>query len=108
MKSYSKIVRDKIPEIIEKSGKSCVWEKVSTEEAVLGLENKLLEEVREYLESREIEELADVLEVIHGICCLRNVNMEEVEKIRLEKKEKRGGFEEGIRLLEVYEAQEAR
>ena len=100
-KEYRKIVRDRIPEIIEKSGKRAEYEQVSREEALAGLEEKLTEETREYLESRDLEEMADILEVLHGILRLRNVSMEEVEEIRLRKKAERGGFENRIRLLRV-------
>ena len=100
-KEYRKIVRDRIPEIIEKSGKRAEYEQVSREEALAGLEEKLTEETREYLESRNLEEMADILEVLHGILRLRNVSMEEVEEIRLRKKTERGGFENRIRLLRV-------
>jgi len=107
MKAYDKIVRDRIPEIIEQSGKTAVWEKVSKEEALQGLVNKLLEETKEYMESGEIEELSDVLEVMHAIAFLRGVSFEEIERIRLEKRTARGGFEKGIRLLGVKEAGES-
>ncbi len=103
MKTYFKIVRDRIPEIIEQSGKTCEIERVSADEALSGLEDKLMEEVREYLESRDIEELSDILEVIHAILRFRGISFEEVERIRLQKRAERGGFDKGIRLLQVNE-----
>lgn len=100
-RQYSKIVRDRIPEIIEKSGKRARFERVSPEEALAGLSEKLVEEAAEFRNSGDTEELADVLEVIHGILSLRGQSMEDVEKIRLKKRGERGGFLLGLRLLEV-------
>lgn len=106
MKKYHKIVRDRIPEIIAKSGKACETELVSGEEALLGLEEKLLEEVNEYLQSRDAEELSDILEVIHAIAYWRGMGFEDIERIRIEKREERGGFEKGIRLLSVSDGED--
>ena len=105
-KEYCKIVRDRIPEMIENSGKRAEYEQVSCEEAVSGLEEKLMEETREYLESRELEEMADILEVMRGILFLRGTSMDEVEEIRIRKKAERGGFEKRIRLLGVIDDSE--
>lgn len=102
-KIYNKLVRDKIPEIIESNNKEYVIEKVNTEEINQLLNKKLQEEVDEYLESEEVEELADILEVIHRILESKDISFEEVEKIRESKKEKRGGFKEGIKLIKVME-----
>ena len=99
--TYKKAVRDKIPEIIENSGKKCIVQKLTDEDYLLELEKKLHEEITEYLSSRELEELADVFEVIYRILQLRNVSVEEMESIRSEKFLKRGGFEQNYFLLEV-------
>jgi len=99
---YMKIVRDRIPEIIEAGGQQAVWHEVSPEEAVRGLEEKLTEELSEYLSDHSLEELADLLEVMHGILWHRGVSWDELERIRREKREKRGGFERGI-FLEATE-----
>lgn len=95
---YSKIVRDRIPEIIEKNGKRAICHIPERIEIIAGLEAKLSEELTEYLADHSLEEMADLLEVMHGILHHRGVSWDELEKIRLEKREKRGGFEQGIRL----------
>lgn len=100
-KSYRKIVRDRIPEIIEKSGKRAYFEYATPDQTLSGLADKLAEEAEEYRESGDIEELADVCEVIHGILRLRGLSMEALEEIRLKKRAERGGFLLGVRLLEV-------
>jgi len=98
---YNKAVRDRIPEIIRASGKECVVEVVSPERWLELLNQKLAEEVAEYHEKPSLEELADILEVIRAIVDLRGETWEELEKVRVEKAEERGGFEKRLVLLEV-------
>lgn len=100
-RKYDKIVRDRIPEVIEAAGQRAKYELVDREAALAGLKRKLSEEVAEYLESGELEELADLLEVIHGIAYHSGVSWAELDGIRLAKRDGRGGFERGVRLLEV-------
>ena len=98
---YDKLVRDRIPEIISQSGKEAVFHPVDREEALDRLARKLQEEAAEYEESREIEELADVMEVIFAIAAERGVSPEELEAIRARKARERGGFARRIVLEEV-------
>ena len=64
MKIYNKLVRDKIPELIESDGKKCVTHILSEKEYITALETKLDEEVAEYHADKNLEEMADVLEVL--------------------------------------------
>jgi predicted house-cleaning noncanonical NTP pyrophosphatase (MazG superfamily) len=73
----------------------------SDEEFNKKLREKLSEEVEEYLESEEADELVDILEVIYAICNSKNITFEELEKIRKNKAEKRGGFEKRLILDKV-------
>lgn len=57
MIQYHKLVRDRIPEIIETDGKTCVWETLSQEDYIRLLDEKLNEELSEYQESKSVEEL---------------------------------------------------
>lgn len=100
---YDKLVRDKIPEIIEDAGKIPVTDTIPPEEMQQALDRKLQEEVKEYLESRSVEEMADVLEVLRGIAFHKGIDWKEVEDERMRKNQERGGFEKGIRLIEVRE-----
>ncbi len=100
---HNKLVRDKIPEIIETSGKKAVFRTLSEDEYLEMLDQKLSEEMNEYLSDKSMEEIADLLEVIHAVVKARSLSMEEVEKIRLSKKEKRGGFENKVFLECVVE-----
>lgn len=101
MKTYNKLVRDKIPQIIEKSGKTPVIETLSQAEYVEALDLKLQEEVGEYVESKSVEELADIEEVISAILKVRKVSKKEFEKIRIQKVKERGAFKKRLKLLSV-------
>ena len=101
--TYNKLVRDRIPEIIESSGKSCETEILLTEDFLRMLDAKLDEELAEYHKDQNIEELADLLEVIHAAAIARGYTLEDLERVRAEKAAKRGGFEKRILLKEVYE-----
>ena len=96
MKTYNKLVRDRIPEIMIKNGAQPVTRILDDAEYLKELNIKLKEELNEYLESGEIEELADLEEVLLAILKTKNTSIEEFTKIRLEKREKRGGFDEKI------------
>lgn len=102
-RKYNKLVRDRIPEIIESSGKSCVTEILSDEDYLKMLDAKLDEELAEYNKDQNLEELADLLEVIRACAVARGYTIEELERVRAEKTAKRGGFEKKILLKEVRE-----
>ena len=101
--SYNKLVRDRIPEIIEASGKTCTTVTLSDEKYLRMIDAKLDEELAEYHKDQNIEELADLLEVIYAAANARGYTLERLEQARAEKAEKRGGFEKKILLVEVKE-----
>ena len=101
MPSYNKLVRNRIPEIIEKSGKAAYTHILNDDEYILELDRKLNEECAEYQADKSIEELADMLEVMYAIVDARGYSVSELEKIRKEKAEKRGGFKNRIFLEKV-------
>lgn len=100
---YNKLVRDRIPEIIEASGKSCVTEILSDEAYLRMVDAKLDEELAEYHSDQTIEELADLLEVIYAAAMARGYTLEQLEVVRAEKAAKRGAFAKKILLKEVIE-----
>ena len=100
---YHKLVRDRIPEIIEQAGQKCVCSVLSDDEYLKMLDEKLNEELAEYQESKSMEELADLLEVVRAVALARGSSPEEVEEIRRMKADLRGGFEKKILLEEVTE-----
>lgn len=103
---HNKLVRDKIPEIIEKSGKTPVTHTLSDEEYISELDKKLNEECAEYQADKSIEELADMLEVMYAIAEARGWSASELESVRKAKAEKRGGFKEKIYLEYVENGNE--
>ena len=101
MKQGNKAIRDKIPEIIAESGKKFNLKQLDDESFLAEIEKKLIEEVDEYTESKDVEELADLLEVIYRISELRGVNSDELDEIRKDKAEKRGKFDSNLFLIDT-------
>lgn len=96
---YNKAIRDKIPEIIKKSGHNSNIKKLPDSEFLTELEKKLNEEVAEYVESKSVEELADILEVIYKISELKGITKQNLEEIRIKKEHERGGFKDNLFLI---------
>ena len=94
--TQGKLVRDKIPKIIKDSGKTPITRILDDEEYLVELDKKLNEEIAEYQESKSLEEMADVIEVLFAICEARGHSVDELMKVRDAKREKRGGFERKI------------
>ena len=100
---YNKLVRDKIPGIIEADGKTCEIETLSDEEYLKMIDAKLDEELAEYHKEQNLEELADLLEVVRTAAIARGYSVEDLEMLRESKMEKRGGFQKRILLKKVVE-----
>lgn len=103
---YNKLVRDLIPDIIEKSGKRVITEILSEEQYRISLDEKLKEELEEYQTSKDIEELADVLEVMYAIVEAKGLTPLDLEMLRKEKAAQRGAFRNKIFLKEVQDGNE--
>jgi predicted house-cleaning noncanonical NTP pyrophosphatase (MazG superfamily) len=105
MPVYNKLVRDLIPEVIEKTGKSFTARTLNDEEYIKELNKKAKEELTEYENARDqkevVEEIADLLEVIHAMAQYHGTNMTEIERVREKKSIDRGGFKEKVLLIEV-------
>ena len=83
------------------SGKKYTIKQLDDTTFLANLEKKLIEEVNEYTKSKDVEELADLLEVIYRISELRGVNSEELDEIRKDKAEKRGKFASNLFLIDA-------
>ncbi|WP_238883915.1 nucleoside triphosphate pyrophosphohydrolase [Clostridium sp. YIM B02551] len=92
-----------MPEIIKESDRRCDYKIADKKEQLELLINKLNEEVLEFKEDRNLEELADIMEVLFALANNLGFKEEELIKKREEKKGERGGYEEGIVLQKVYE-----
>lgn len=98
---YHKLIRDKIPEILAASGKTCRTEVMSDADYLLALDEKLGEELCEYREDHSLEELADLLEVLYAAARANGYTVEDLHEARRQKEKERGGFEKKLRLLAV-------
>ena len=102
--TYNKLVRDKIPEDIDRElGRKCKYRILNDTEYLKELNRKVIEEANEFIEENSIEELGDLMEVIKAIMKLKGYNMEEVEKAMETKKEKKGAFNNKIFLEYIDE-----
>lgn len=96
---YNKLVRDKIPEIIEQNGGKAEIRVLSDEEYRAYLEAKLDEEAGEYHREKNAEELADILEVVYALAASIGCSKEELLELYQKKHDARGGFEKRILLI---------
>jgi predicted house-cleaning noncanonical NTP pyrophosphatase (MazG superfamily) len=89
-----KLVRDKIPELIQQSGQICNYAEVKNKELYVELlRAKLIEEVNEFLTSGSIEELADIKLVVETVVEALGATKEQFEKIYKDKEAERGKFD---------------
>lgn len=102
---YDKLVRDKIPEILESKGIKAYFRSLDEAEYKEYLEKKLDEEVAEFHKSKSIEELADILDVIEALCNLAGTT-DDMIWAQGRKYIERGGFEKRICLVEIEEERE--
>ncbi len=109
MPVYNKLIRDKIPAIIELSRKNYQIRTLSDQEYRTELRKKLQEEMDEYLQanadSNALEELADLLEVIYALAETHGSSQVELEQLRAKKTDERGGFREKLFLIEVEDGE---
>lgn len=102
MKIHNKLVRDKIPEEINKmKGRKANYKILNDDEYLQELNKKLFEEAHEFIEEYSVEELADLMEVLSAIMKLRDISLEDVEKARETKNNKKGKFEDKVYLMNV-------
>ena len=81
MQVYNKLVRDKIPEIIEANGDKPTYETLKDDRYLIELNKKLLEEANEFIEANDPEELADLMEVVYAITTLKNIDLTDKSRV---------------------------
>jgi len=101
IQKYNKLVRNKIPEIIQKNGDVPKIMILDEAQYFSALNTKLQEEIAEYLEDYRADELADILEVIYAIVRHKGLTVDDLEMLRAKKLEERGDFSNKVLLLEV-------
>ncbi len=99
--THNKLVRDNIPDIIENNGQSAKAVILDDEKYTVALEKKLKEETREYLHSRELIELADILEVVEALAKNQGSSFDEVLEMKKQKQIINGAFDKKIFLVSV-------
>jgi predicted house-cleaning noncanonical NTP pyrophosphatase (MazG superfamily) len=97
----SKLVRDKIPDIIARHGDRPVTRILEADAYRRELRRKLEEEIAEFGESGQVEELADILEVVYALAAAEGTTRLELEEMRRRKRSERGGFDRRILLIAV-------
>lgn len=98
---YNKLIRDKIPAIIKSKDSTPITHIADDEEYWQKLKEKLLEEVKEFIDSETEEELADILEVLYAIFDFKKTDRIKLEAMRITKANKRGAFKKKIILDET-------
>lgn len=96
---YQKLVRDRIPQIIEENGGKAEIRILSDEEYRSYLEAKLDEETQEYHRDKNVEELADILEVVYALAEAIGSDKDALMAAYQKKHDARGGFEKKILLI---------
>lgn len=97
----NKLVRDKIPEIIMRSGKRPVFRRAQGEELKQYTGAKILEEAKEFAQSGDLDELIDLLEAIYFRLQLEGISAHETQERMAKKRQERGGFSGGVILERV-------
>jgi predicted house-cleaning noncanonical NTP pyrophosphatase (MazG superfamily) len=101
-RNYNKLVRDRIPEIIQANGKCFSIETMSEPEYRQALLEKLVEEA---LEARQaspeelVTELADIQEVLAALMAAWQIAPEQAQQLQRQRHAERGGFDQRLKLL---------
>lgn len=98
---YNKLARDKVPTLIKASGKQPHTRILSEQEYIQALHEKLQEKVFLFTATDSLEELADILELVHTLAKTHHITPRELETIRACKARSEGGFKERIFLEHV-------
>ncbi|MBD3251502.1 phosphoribosyl-ATP pyrophosphohydrolase [Candidatus Uhrbacteria bacterium] len=104
MIQYNKLVRHKVPELIRGKGEKVEFRPVKNDEEYWKLlKQKLIEEANEFQKDESIDELTDLIEVLYAICAHQGVRKEDLIRVRKERKERRGGYEQRVYLVAAQE-----
>jgi predicted house-cleaning noncanonical NTP pyrophosphatase (MazG superfamily) len=100
---YDKLIRDRIPEIMDRAGVAYEVDTLDEAAYLAALRTKLVEEAQEAAEAEDeaelVKELGDVLEVVAALTAAAGLDADEIEAVRARRREERGGFERRIRLV---------
>jgi len=105
---HKKLIRDKIPQVIETSGGKYELRVMGKSEFEKELKKKLIEEAKELIEVPRkdlLNEMVDVLELLKSIAEHYQIDFKLVEERQVKKRKQRGGFKK--RLFLIWSSQEA-
>ena len=91
--TYNRLVRDRIPEIIEAMGNIVVWHELDDDSFARALMDSLMRTSQQFAETESLESLSDLLESVDAWLELRGLTMEEVARARTEKRKRCGSFD---------------
>lgn len=97
---YDKLVRDRIPKIIQNGGGKAIIHIAGEKEYWQKMKKKLIEEAIEFFENEELKEITDILEILDAICVFKGFDKREIESLKKRRREKRGRFKKRIILEE--------
>jgi predicted house-cleaning noncanonical NTP pyrophosphatase (MazG superfamily) len=106
MKVYNKLVRDRIPQILGEKGVKYEARRLDVVEFQDALVEKLKEELNEYLEAKNPEELADLLEVIYTLAAVQGYGFRKLEEVRIKKSLTNGLFRDRVFLIKADKRKE--
>ena len=110
IKTYDKLVRDNIPEIITSNGDKPIYRELNDKEYWLYLLRKDQEELLEVEQATSIEErkkeLADKLELIIAMGEFNGYSLEDIIEEANNKRNKNGGFKKRLLLEKVIEKEQ--
>ena len=105
MKHLNKLVRDKVPSLVTKDGGSYTMKLMQGPDHLKALKDKLKEETDEFIAAKnreiELDELVDIVELVHSYLKLQNISAKEFEALRIKKRKTKGSFDRGIYLTEI-------
>ena len=100
---YNKLVRDKIPDIIRESGRSCDYKILSDAEVLDALKDKLIEKANIFAERPSEDEISDIYELIDAIVEKFDYEPMHIDYLKLQNKETKGSEKSGLRPLFCYQ-----
>ena len=104
MKTYNKLVRDKILKILKKSGVGHNYHIAENDvEYLKKLHEKLQEEIGEFKTEPSVEEFADILQVLESIAKFHKFDLNQIKEVKSSKKYSKGGFDNRIILESTNE-----
>jgi len=102
---YNKLVRDKIPEIIRESGRTCEFKILGQSEIKDALKEKLIEKADVFSNRPSEDEISDIYELLDTIVEVYDFEPLHIDYLKLQNKESKGSYSEKVFLISVDDGQ---